>query len=84
MIEERWFKELGGSFIYAKKINGRPSIEPCGTPQMIFSVLHCVKSVQMRSYFWSVYVNLRIQSEHRKIRPRNNSVDGHFSRSISI
>ena len=26
-------------------------------------------------------VNLRIQSEYRKIRTRNNSVFGHFSRS---
>ena len=52
---------------------------------------HCVKSVQIRSYFWSVFsgirieyrdlVNLRIQSEYRKIRTRNNSVFGHFSRS---
>ena len=35
---------------------------------------HCVKSVQIRSYFWSQY---------RKIRPTNNSVFGHFSRSGS-
>ena len=27
------------------------------------------------------YLNLRIQSEYRKIRTRNNSVLGHFSRS---
>ena len=27
-------------------------------------------------------VNLRIQSKYRKIRPRNNSVFGHFSRSV--
>ena len=27
-------------------------------------------------------VNLRIQSEYRKIRTRNNSVFGHFSRSV--
>ena len=33
---------------------------------------HCVKSVQ---------INLRIQSEYRKIRTRNNSVFGHFSSS---
>ena len=44
-----------------------------------------VKSVQKRSYFWSVFseVNLRIQSEYRKIRTRTNSVFGHFSRSDS-
>ena len=34
--------------------------------------LHCVKSAQIRSYFWS---------EYRKIRNRNNSTLGHFSRS---
>ena len=33
---------------------------------------HCVKSVQIRSYFWS---------EYRKIRTRNNPVFGQFSRS---
>ena len=58
--------------------------------------LHCVKSVQIGSYFWSEYrkirtrnnfvfehfsrINLRIQSEYRKIRTINNSVFGHFSR----
>ena len=52
---------------------------------------HCVKSVQIRSYFWPVFscirieygVNLRIQSEYRKIRTRNNSVFTQFSRSVS-
>ena len=29
------------------------------------------------------FVNIRIQSEYRKIRTRNNSVFGHFSRSTS-
>ena len=29
-------------------------------------------------------VNLRIQSKYRKIRTRNNSVFGHFSRSVSL
>ena len=51
----------------------------------------CVKSAQIRSYFWSVFscirstieiygVNIHIQSEYRKIRTRNNYVFGHFSR----
>ena len=44
-------------------------------------LLHCVKSVQIRSYFWSVFSC--IQSEYRKIRTRNNSVFGHFSRIAS-
>ena len=37
--------------------------------------VHCVKSVQIYS------INLRIQSECRKILTRKNSVSGHFSRS---
>ena len=45
---------------------------------------HCVKSVQIQSYFWSVFsciqtVNLHIQYKFRKIRTRNNSIFGHFS-----
>ena len=35
-------------------------------------IIHCVKSVQLRSYFWS---------EYRKIRNINYSIFGHFSRS---
>ena len=41
--------------------------------------LHCVKSVQIRSFFWSVFYCIR--TEYRKIRTRNNSVFGHISRS---
>ena len=40
-------------------------------------LLHRVKSVEIRSYFWSVFSC--IQSEYRKIRTRNNSVFGQFS-----
>ena len=46
---------------------------------------HCVKSVLIRSFFWSVfscirteYLNLRIHSEYRKIRARKNYVFGYF------
>ena len=42
-------------------------------------LIHCVKSVRIRSFFWSVFSC--IQSEYRKIRTRKNSVFGHFSRS---
>ena len=38
-----------------------------------WQILHCVKSVQIRSFFWSY---------KRKIRNRRNSVFGHFSRSV--
>ena len=39
----------------------------------------CVKSVQIRNYFWSVFSSIR--TEYGEIRTRNNSVFGHFSRS---
>ena len=38
---------------------------------------HCVKNVQKRSFFWSLF-SFRIQSEYRKIRTRKNSIFGHF------
>ena len=43
---------------------------------------HCAKSVQIGSYFWSVFFCIRI--EYRKIRTRNNSVFGYFSRSEDL
>ena len=39
---------------------------------------HCVKSVQIRSFFWSVFSCIR--TEYRKIQTRKNSEFGHFSR----
>ena len=61
---------------------------------MIMIVWHCVKSVQIRSFFWSVFltfgmnteryfVSLRIHSECGKIRTRKNSPFGHFLSSGS-
>ena len=41
--------------------------------------IHCVKSVQIQSFFWSVFSCIR--TEHRKIRTRRKSVFEHFSRS---
>ena len=40
---------------------------------------YCVKSIQIRSFFLSVFY--RIRTEYGKIRTRKNSVYGHFSRS---
>ena len=40
---------------------------------------HCVKSIQILSFFWSVLSCIR--TEYRKIRTRKYSVFGHFSRS---
>ena len=42
---------------------------------------HCVKSVQIRSFFWSIFS--RIRTEYGEIRTRKNSVFGHFSRSVN-
>ena len=39
-----------------------------------------VKSVQILSYFWSVFSCIR--TEYRKIRTRNNSAFGHFSLNV--
>ena len=41
-----------------------------------------IKSVQIRSFFWSVFSC--IQTEYRKIRTREKSVFGHFSSSKII
>ena len=41
---------------------------------------HCVKSVQIRSFFWSVF--FRIHTEYGKIRTRKNAVFGHISHSV--
>ena len=38
--------------------------------------------LQMWSYFWSVFSCIR--TEYRKIRTRNNSVFGQFSRSVLV
>ena len=40
---------------------------------------HYVKSVQIRSFFWSVFSC--IQFKYRKIGTRKNSVFGHFLRN---
>ena len=44
--------------------------------------LHYVKSVQIRSFFRSVFSLIR--TEYKKIRTRKNSVFGHFSRSVMV
>ena len=41
-----------------------------------------MKSIQIRSFFWSVFS--RIQSECAKIQTRKNSVFGYFSRSLRV
>ena len=54
-------------------------------------IMHCVESVQIRSYFWSVFSCiwteygdlLRIQSKYRKIWTRKKIIFGHVSSSDS-
>ena len=42
---------------------------------------HCLKSVQIRSFFWFVFSY--IWTEYKKIPSRKNSVFGHFLRSVT-
>ena len=42
----------------------------------VLCLTHCVKSVQIRSFLWSVFSCIR--TEYRKIRTRKNSVFKHF------
>ena len=44
--------------------------------------VHCVKTIQIRRFFWSVFSC--IWTEYRKIRTRKNSVFGHFLRSAIL
>ena len=66
------FARMAFEFVVASSIFGVTFIWP----------YHCVKSVQIRSYLWSVFYFIR--TEYRKIRTRNNSVFGHFSRSVLL
>ena len=52
------------------------------TTKSLASHSHYVKSVQIRSFFWSVFSCIR--TEYRKILTRKNSVFGHLSRSVCM
>ena len=65
-----------GNCTLINAFEGKSSQSPLS---LITSKTHCVKSVQIRGYFWSVFYCIR--TEYRKIRTRNNSVFGHISRS---
>ena len=59
-----------------------------------FNNFHCIKSVQMRSFFLDrisfyseteygeLQSNLHIQSEYNKMKTRKSSIFAHFSHSI--
>ena len=57
---------------------------PCEICKFIWFLIwqHCMKNVQIQSYYWSVFSC--IQSKYRKIRTRNYSVFGHFSCSVNV
>ena len=69
----------------------------CEVVSLVLSLLsyHCMKSVQILSFFWSVFSCIRIEygdfhsrfrilSECWKIRTRKNFLFGHFSRSVCL
>ena len=68
-------------------LNETTFIRPYTTKKKISSNIHCVKSVQIQSFFWSVFSHIRteygeiLQSKCGKIQTRKNSIFGHFSRS---
>ena len=69
--------------IFRKEENGiTGNISKCSWYYVTLSFIHCVKSIQIQNYFWSVFSC--IQSENRKIRIRNNSVFGHFTQWSSL
>ena len=64
-----------------ERVNNSNVIKPYH--KLISKRYHCVKCVQIRSNFWSVFSRIQnIQSECGKITTRNYTVFGHFSRSV--
>ena len=49
---------------------------------ILLSFKHCMKSIQIRNFFLSVFSC--VWTEYRKIRTRKNSVYGHFSSSETV
>ena len=79
------FNKVAGWRLALYNTSGSLLLKPCEQCLLqVFSAhdtffIHCVKCVQIRSYFWSVFFCVR--TEYRKIRTRNNSVFGLISRS---
>ena len=83
-LMSHWWLSL--YYIYKYKEPYNQNLRACQTCFLTFSktnnTLDCVKSVQIRSFFCSVFS--RIQSKYGKIRTRKNSVFGHFLRSAGL
>ena len=83
------FSETIGSIISACKSNPSFHLFVSTHSCLFHSSYHCVKIVQIWSFFSSVFcciwteyrVNLYFQSEYRKIQTRKNSAFGHVLRS---
>ena len=71
-----------GSCLWWFECKNGDSITKKMTLNCYFQTSYCVKSIQIRSFFWSVFS--RIQSEYGKIRTGKNSVFGHFPRSVKL
>ena len=83
---QTWWKFLTGFFVISEQKISTLPLTMLNTffdhfRRLNFQVLkdHCVKNIQIRSFFWSAFSHIRI--EYRKIRTRKNSVFGLFSRS---
>ena len=77
---KNYYLDLGYYYLYAIVLHLTDDLIPFVSCKQLSQ--HCVKSIQVRSYFWSVFSC--IQSEYRKIRTRNNFVFGHFPRSAVL
>ena len=86
-------KKLFQKHLFTKFVQNSCCVTPTRSSQRAY--YHCVKTVQIRSFFWSVFpifglhtdiwrVNLHVQSEYRKIQNRKYSVSEHFSRSVQL
>ena len=78
-IKEK-YKGLNFSFSRVSLSNLQNELKSLDPSKSVHKVdIHCVKSVQTRSFFWSLFS--RIQCEFGKIRNRKNPVYGHLSHS---
>ena len=64
-----------------KKMTRKPLREKCPNTELFLVRIYCIRTEYGEILRFRYSISLRIQSEYRKIRTRNNSVFGHFSRS---
>ena len=69
----KWRKKYSFQYFFKKRWKIWSKAQYC-IHLLLLKMMYCVKSVQIRSCFWSVF---------SCIRTRNNSVFGQFSRSVS-